>query len=198
MVTFAVDLASYVPSGFDAYARVFHPIGRDDERWSDVAVRNGRVAHPEMQAHTIRLAAPHADDACEGSLPSDAAAVLVEHLARATSDAGACWFCVWEGWGSLDQQGVTERVRLPARDYLLCTGSIDAAEESFTRTYHQSAAIWWPQDRAWVVATEIDFGWTYVGGSVDVVAGIVADTRIEAMPVGSTHSGSFDADLINR
>lgn len=26
-------------------------------------------------------------------------------------------------------------------------------------------SLWWPDDRTWCVATEIDFRWTYVGGS---------------------------------
>lgn len=198
MVTFAEDLASYLPSGFEAYARVFHPAGDDRRRWTEIAALHGHVAHPDMQLHAIsgsdRDDPPFAD---EGSLPEDVAGVLIEHLAAATATPDRCWFCVWEGWGTLDHQGVEERVQLPCRSYLLTGGPIDLARRSFIRTYHQSAALWWPEDRAWVVATEIDFGWTYVGATGAAIARLVSDPRIEALVVTADHRGSFDADHIN-
>lgn len=42
---------------------------------------------------------------------------------------------------------------------------------------------WWPSDRAWFVATEIDNPWTYVGGSAELVATILADPDIEGVPI---------------
>src|SRR2546429_6287577 len=52
---FAQDTGSVIPQGFAAYARLFHPVEGDGsrERWSDVAARNGRVVHSEMQFHMI-------------------------------------------------------------------------------------------------------------------------------------------------
>jgi hypothetical protein len=51
------SVLSVVPAGFEAYARIFHPAGRDDEpgpvRWRDVAAANGRAAHPGMQWPSI-------------------------------------------------------------------------------------------------------------------------------------------------
>jgi hypothetical protein len=41
---------------------------------------------------------------------------------------------------------------------------------------------WWPDDRAWCVATEIDLGWTYVGGSAALISDVVANPRLEAQP----------------
>jgi len=38
-----------------------------------------------------------------------------------------------------------------------------------------------PADRAWCVATEIDFAWTYVGGSRELIDAILADARLEAV-----------------
>ena len=46
---------------------------------------------------------------------------------------------------------------------------------------HQSANLWWPADRAWCVATEIDFAWTYVGGTRAVVDALLADPRLDAV-----------------
>ena len=47
---------------------------------------------------------------------------------------------------------------------------------------HQVANLWWPQDRAWFVATEIDLAWTYVGGPTGLIGQLLAETRIEARP----------------
>ena len=41
---FAQGVGSVVPTGFDAYARVFHPLQHGpDRRWADLAARNGRM-----------------------------------------------------------------------------------------------------------------------------------------------------------
>jgi hypothetical protein len=53
---FAQDIGSVIPKGFAAYARLFHAVEMDRdrrERWSDVAARNGRIVHSEMQFHMI-------------------------------------------------------------------------------------------------------------------------------------------------
>jgi len=42
--------------------------------------------------------------------------------------------------------------------------------------------LWWPQDRAWFVASEIDLAWTYVGGPAGPISQLLAETRIEALP----------------
>ena len=47
---------------------------------------------------------------------------------------------------------------------------------------HQVANLWWPQDRAWFLATEIDLAWTYVGGPAGLIGQLLAETRIEALP----------------
>ena len=50
---------------------------------------------------------------------------------------------------------------------------------------HQVANLWWPQDRAWFVAIEIDLAWTYVGGPAGLIGQLLAETRIEALPAAS-------------
>jgi hypothetical protein len=43
-------------------------------------------------------------------------------------------------------------------------GSINAATETVeSEAFEQSASLWWPDDHAWCVATEIDFNTTYIG-----------------------------------
>jgi len=73
------------------------------------------------------------------------------------------------------------RVRLPHRDYLLFTGPVEAAS-AFVGQEHQTPNLWWPADRIWCVASEIDLPWTYVGGSEQAVRALLSDARIEALP----------------
>ncbi|HEY3670064.1 MAG TPA: hypothetical protein VGN51_03950 [Acidimicrobiia bacterium] len=54
-----------------------------------------------------------------------------------------------------------------------------------------------PEDRAWVVASEIDFAWTYIGASMPVVDALVDDPRIEALEAHITDRFTADSDLVN-
>jgi hypothetical protein len=143
-----------------------------------------------------------------GALPVRERALLVELLASATTTPDRCWFCVWEGWGSVDDQGVAARVELPNRAYLLHAGAISDALAvppqspdgvSFSKavphedkvrlleqTWEFGPALWWPDDRAWVVVTEIDFGWTYVGGNSETIQRLLAHPEFETWPAQLT------------
>jgi hypothetical protein len=46
----------------------------------------------------------------------------------------------------------------------------------------QTPNLWWPADRAWCVAAEIDLPWTYVGGPAGLIERILGDEHIEALP----------------
>lgn len=206
---FGEDTGSFVPDGFERYIRLFHPVAGDGgryERWGEIAERNGRQVHPEMQLHMIsRPAGTAAPDGYQpgagysaGSLPKDQRGVVVEHLRQATSTPGDCWLCVWEGFGGMDHQGVDERVELPARSYLLARGSIeDALPSVLDPPWDQSPNLWWPSDRAWFVATEIDFAWTYVGGSSALIEALLDEPRLETLPALLSHKPFYDSDVVN-
>lgn len=204
---FAQDIGSVIPQGFAAYARIFHPVevdGSRRERWSDVAARNGRVVHSEMQFHMIsapRGQTPSVDynrgnQPRIGTLHVDQRRILVDHLRVATTTPDICWFGMWEGFGGLDDGTIRERVRLPNRNYLLYTGAIDRALES-AFPYDQSPNLWWPDDRAWFVATEIDFDSTFVGGDDRLIAALVTDGRLEALPISLSGRADAAADRVN-
>jgi hypothetical protein len=157
-----------------------------------------------------------------GSLPLEERRVLVEHLGGHTTTPTRCWFCVWDGFGGIDDQGVAARVQLPRRDYLLRRGPIEAA---MAPTPHrqgpgygvivptasgaepsalpdvcwedQSPNLWWPEDRAWFVATEIDYAWTYIGGSPVPIEALVVDARLEVLPALLTDKPFYDSDTVN-
>lgn len=233
---FAQDVGSVVPEGFAAYARVLHPASEWDGsrrrklRWAEVAERNGRVVHPEMQFHAISQPAEAAspvtsvEEPLTGSLPADEAGVLVDVLTAYTRTPDRCWFCLWEGWGWV--QGAPaeatlsprqrwrrrpaettgpvpskvragRRVRAPGRQYLLYRGPVAASMAFCSLPWAQTPALWWPDDRAWCVATEIDFSWTYVGGSTELVERLLADRRLEALPARLGDRITYDSDRLN-
>ncbi len=204
---FATDVGSVIPVGYEAYARIFHPVPLASggfERWSDVAERNGRIAHAEMQFHLIDT--PRGEKAPAdypsiwsgtrpewGSLPLETRRALVERL----QVEGDVWFCVWDGLGGLDDQGVEARVELPGRSYLLYRGPIATALESAVEEWDRSANMWWPDDRAWFVSTEIDYAWTYLGGPAQLIDDVLGEPRIEALTASVTDKPFYDGDRLN-
>jgi hypothetical protein len=212
---FGLDFGSIIPEGFAAYARVFHParrrigqpsqdLGYRSVRWSDIAAVNGTVMHPDAQFEAISGADPWRDlrpgvwDTAPqiGELPGDVTTRLVDILGHQTSTPQRCWFCVWEGWGGL-RSPTQDRVRLPQRNYLLVAAPISAALGAFESIGARGPSLWWPDDRAWVVATEIDFRWTYVGGSTDCIDAVLFDRQLEALPVKPDHRFTIDSDQVN-
>lgn len=42
---------------------------------------------------------------------------------------------------------------------------------------------WWPEDRSWFFANEIDHPWSYVGGSTDLVESLASRHDVEAVVI---------------
>lgn len=59
-------------------------------------------------------------------------------------------------------------------------------------------SIWWPDDLAWCVATEVDFRWTYVGGTRACIDNVLANPRLEALPADLRQRGDCFSDRFNR
>lgn len=94
------------------------------------------------------------------------------------------------------------RFGLPHREYLLFAGPLDAALELGHHPTDdwfipQSPNLFWPADRAWCVATEIDLPYTYVGGSSALIDAVLADQRLESWPARLTDSVADDSDRVN-
>lgn len=243
--TFAVNVLSIVPHGFEAYARVFHPAwqathtGRTPLRWSEVAARTGRTPHRQMQWQSIRGDEPEIYDYTllkeddtwlegpeMGNLPADLARALWQVLGEHTTTPEKCFFGIWEGCGCL-ARSVSEApaFEIPARRFHLFEAPVEAIEKTFCTddvneargmglvvfadpaenlspaeieealrnlpapnifVSHQSANLWWPADRAWCVATEIDFVTTYIAGSRAAVDAVLECETLEVCEVEST------------
>ncbi len=108
---FDYTVASLVPVGFEAYARVFHPAGRHhghelaEVRWAEVARAHGRVMHPlaewgsltgtwsktDPDRHRIWEEAPST-----GRPPTRLIRNLATVLAPYTQTPDDCSFAVWQ------------------------------------------------------------------------------------------------------
>ncbi len=96
------------------------------------------------------------------------------------------------------------RLRLPNRDYLLLAGSLEAALQigdwygpAAFAFASQSPNLFWPTDRAWCVASEIDFDSTLVGGTIELVDAILQAPEFDSWRVQPGDSLAHDADRVN-
>ena len=204
-----VMLHSVAPGYFPAYCRILHPAYIAGEytpvRWSEVAARNNKVMHPQVQFG--RLAGsedPYAypsgvSPPFIGELPEAEANTISKVLRNFTSTPDNCYLLVWEGYGGIQEMyPITKKLELPGRSYLVYTGPMESVLElCIDGNTLMGPNIWWPEDRAWVVATEIDFLDTYVGGSARCVNQLLGDPDLEAFPAFSNDRVDFFADTIN-
>jgi hypothetical protein len=94
------------------------------------------------------------------------------------------------------------RVCLPGRDYLFFEGPIEGAIDFgsyLTPEYFipQSPNLFWPEDRAWCAASEIDLYCTLVGASNALAESLVANPALEAWRVLPDDPIHYDSDEIN-
>jgi hypothetical protein len=201
-----VRVGSFIPTGFDAYARLFHPVWFGPERthlrWSEIAERNQRTLHPETAFRELAEpgdAGPHwtieeADaHPADGNLPEEECKRLAHVLEPFTAVPDRCWFAVWDGWGDLP----TDLDRLPkaeapfGRRYVLFEESLRRVRALVWSQFFQSPSLWWPDDRAWCVSTEIDDYSTFVGGSDACIKAVLGERGLEAMRTWVGARGDF-------
>lgn len=200
---FASDVGAIIPAGFAAYARVFHPplrITMDGEvipvRWKDIALANNRTIEAEVQ----RFCRDGGRDPSQfsstgevlwhqqsgtGNLPREIAVRLAAILSAHTTTPELCWFAVWEGYPEVrDRWEDAPMFSVPERNMFLLYGAVSDVLTTLSDTdwIYRSPNMWWPDDRAWCVATEIDFQWSYVGGSSACIEQIFTDPELEALP----------------
>lgn len=197
-----------LPEGYAAYARVFHPAWVRDRnepiRWATVASWTGRIVHPLMQFGRIaNLPYPYKPQwgrpPIHGRLPSEECRTLATLLREFTSTPEHCFFCLWDGYGFIDPERYKNVPRVNAgREYLLFRGPVEMVV-LFKDTVGegQSPNIWWPEDRSWCVATEIDLFDTYVGGSEACIQRILNSPDLEALPTTIGARVDLGADTIN-
>lgn len=94
------------------------------------------------------------------------------------------------------------RIDLPFRSYFLFEGPLGAANQFGWRLTDdcfmpESPNLFWPEDRAWCVASEIDLYCTLVAGSEALAKTLIADKRLETWRVYPRDSVTYDSDEVN-
>ncbi|MFC8131241.1 hypothetical protein [Streptomyces sp. NPDC057302] len=201
-------VAGVCAPGFDAYARILHPalLGADLVRWDKVATAYGRSVSAGTRWHELiglDDRSPYRNDDTpavpglwdehphEGPTPAYVARILIPVLSRHTRTPDRCWFGLWEGYGTSNWDGFPV-FRTPGRDEILLAGPLDdAASPAWPAGDPDEAApeipdLWWPDDRAWCVAGDVDLVSTYVGGSAACVADLLATPGLEAYEIDET------------
>lgn len=191
-----LQVRSMVPSGFEAYGRLLHPayrprIDRSVERvrWRDIAAMTGVPLAGDVDFATVSdweinqrpLPATFSQEPHDGDMDSDDLAQLGEVLGAFTTTPDHVWFCVWEGygWPELARSTTSPRVHLEHRHCLLGVGPINTAGSPPTG---QAPTLWWPDDRAWCVRTDIDGYSTYVAATTQCLRTLCDDNGLEVIP----------------
>jgi hypothetical protein len=206
LVPRSFEVRMTVPQGFDAYARIFYPFlgesivvnGADREEhvtWTQLAQRNGRIAHALMEQETIAVGPDGAarSETSYGSLAPEQFDALLAILARHTSSRDG-WFLHWEGFGDLSERALSGQpmVQHSMREFYLFAGLLGAY-----RYFADNPSYWWPQDRAWCVCTDVDFAWAYLAGSDACVAEVLATPVIDAIATKPDNPARAGMDVIN-
>lgn len=110
-------VASVVPTGYPAYARILHPASRSEPdpvltwrevevTWREVADWSGRTYHPLMQFGALSSPVPGTtgpspfdEEPWPGHLFLRQCHALFSALAPWTTTPDTCWLGIWEGWG---------------------------------------------------------------------------------------------------
>lgn len=180
-------VGSWSPAGFEAYCLIPYPLlapngefylRTDMERMSDR--HHGRLRPLDRAILDEESLGPKYCPALPGQLLT----ALTNCLAQWTQSPAVTWLAIWEGHGDLGVtpagSGEPPRIAFHDRDraYLVYRGDILGAEKLHVRSGYLPD-IWWPEDRAWVVTTDVDFGWMLVAGRDGIAEALVETTKVD-------------------
>ncbi len=192
--TSAATVAAMVPPVFSAYARVLPPTyDREDEgrrhRWSEIAACRGVALTAETRFDDLVAGSDRWGRPSDGGLDARETEILARVLSSFTHTPDQAYFCLWEGFGLPETRAWEDRpvrVRTTHRAYHLLTGPVSAAPVLPAPVEWRCASLWWPYDRAWLVATEIDGYATYLGASHAAIDAVLADPTLDAVAAHPT------------
>ena len=186
-------LSSFMPEGLESYVRVLHPFFDRDRvsprRWQDVAADAGEELGPGTMLMDIADLSDPDRLPRRGWVPQVICGSLMRLLNARTTRPDVCWFAVWSGWGIFSDAELegTPLIHEPhgntGRSYLLFRGPVEAACSFEPDGLPISPSLWWPDDHAWAVVTEIDGYSTYVGGDRVTVDAILGREELESIEV---------------
>ena len=192
-------------------------------RWSELAQRSGRQMHPAVQFDRFAWPNPPQEGSLDRQEATALVSLLRAHTTTPNHCWLAIWHGFSQLTGSvqvhavggrglrawLQQRRVAGRVApprdlaaaptvsLPNREYFLYRGPIDVVPRFEHLPGHlQTPNMWWPEDRAWFVATEIDFDSTLVACTRACGAALLG-SDLEVMEVSAETRLDIDGDTVN-
>lgn len=100
-------VAMLLPSTFQTYARLLHPIvprtdaGCSVTRWRDVAATTNGIVHSRVQFATLAASRIQGDRPPSGTIPTSDARILIDVLAQIMRTGDRCWFGLWIRYGEI-------------------------------------------------------------------------------------------------
>jgi hypothetical protein len=194
-------------------------------RWKELAERSGRQMHPAVQFDRFGWPHPPPTGSLDRLEATALIAMLGPHTTTPDDCWLAIWHGFSQLTGAVAvhasrEEGiprlasaapavraeVTEAPRrladaptvsLPDREYFLYRGPIDVVPRFEHLPGHlQTPNMWWPEDRAWFVATEIDFDSTLVGCTRACATALLA-SELEVLEVSAETRLDIDGDTVN-
>ena len=179
--------------------------------WADIASANGTRMHAGVQLGSITRNEAHESEGQPGvfdqppetgNLPRELLDSLIGLLARHTSTPGKCYFAVWEGWGwSPREVRSAPTFSVPQRSYHLLTGPLESIRQLADAWQPsgppRSPNLWWPQDHAWCVASEVDLKSTYIGADAECAQDLIALPGVEAAAISPDLGIDWLSDTVN-
>jgi hypothetical protein len=206
-------VGSIVPTGFESYCRIFHPAwtayapdgsGERPLRWKEVATLSGAVSHPAMEWESIvrgvnESSRTWADPPWPGEFKVDEAVEVGKVLAGHTTTPDVCFFAFTALNNMIEHfRDISVPTKIGKRPFQVFSGPISRIASSIGPPIASLRPnLWWPQDAAWCVGSDIDLMTTYVGASRGCVEQLLALHLIEAMRVPEDQSISRSADTVN-
>jgi hypothetical protein len=149
-------------------------------------VERGSLSKPEVETLISLLASEGTEPFCWfAGWEFDAGSALFRTRAGAVGELVVRSKELWR-----ERRNRRARARLPrieilgqsGRRYLVYRGSLRQALVS-PHGFYRSPVLWWPDDRAWLIHTELDAMSTYLGGPRALVDEMVGEQILESFEV---------------
>lgn len=133
---------------------------------------------------------------------------MVPLLKKTTSTPGNVIAGFWNGWGNSHIAGPSSLTIPPQREFVLMQTTLDElADPDWGRTpdigwvdseRFPSVQLGWPEDHGWVIASEIDWDSTIIGGQRPLIDELINDSRFETYEVTAEDNLSWTGDTVNK
>lgn len=143
---------------------------------------------PDQYSAVLRVSAPESDVVDWWDAYRNLFAAVTTIGEQYTSTPEQTLFAVWEGHGydeTTESLRRTPRLELPNRSYYLLSGHVTAATKITYPGWDgwRNPDLFWPQDRRWFVATDVDFWSLYIAADQDFIAELAGTVQTESEPV---------------